>query len=584
MLERLTFPVVVFVLFMMTIPSSLPAQFTVSGRVTDPLGGGAYPVDIDVEDSQTGDPIPIWGDSTDTAGNYAFSIFQGLYDILFIPDPGTGLAPVVERRGLVQSSINLDVTTPWGVEISGTVTDPSGNPVENVDIDVVDSGTGDVLLTPSDNTDVTGHYSVLVPEGLYNVVYTPRPDDSLSTLTLWEVYVQADTTLDVTLPMTVILWGWVKNELGQGIANVDLDVDDALTGRRIPTSNDNTDDTGFYSIFVPEGLLDVMYEPDPGSGYADNAIWDLVVNHDLNLDITVENGVQITGTVTSNGQPVPNLDLDVDDSATGRRLHTPHDNTDSGGNYNVTVPTGTYDISYEPSPGQPVAARVISGQVISGNTVLNQNLPVGYTISGTITDDGGSPVGNCDIDVIDSGTQELIPTPGDNSDSNGDYIVTVPAGTYDMLFQPPGESGVGEGAIPGVTVGGNIVRNKVLPRLFDQAVGMSPVNASVFPGDQIFEDITLYNNDTQARRVQVRLDVILPGGGSLPILPPYPPNGVNLPGGAQVGGTLPVAVPGAAPPNLEVTLKGLILDFNQGDTLNVDSTGVRILDPNDPAN
>ncbi len=581
---KLSFTSVVVFLALTVTPSSLFAQFTVSGRVEDPNNQGVYPVDIDVEDSETGDPIPIWGDTTDVNGYYSISLYAGTYDIMYIPDPSTGVAPVIESDVIIEASIILNVTAPWGYEVSGIVTDQGSNPVYNADIDVADSFTNEVLLTPNDNTDLTGFYSVLVPEGVFNFIYTPRPEDSLATLTLWDVQVLSDMTLDVTMPLSVRLSGWVKNEGGSGIFNVDLDVDDAFTGRRIQTPDDNTDQNGFYSIIVPVGFLDIMYEAPIGSGYADNAIWDLVVNRDLNLDVTLKNGQEISGTVTtSQGQGVPNVDLDVDNSITGERLHTSHDNTDFAGNYSIMVPTGTYDILFEPPEGIPLAAWRIESRVINGNTVINQVLPAGNSLSGTISDDDGLPVDNCDVDVIDVNTGNTIPTPRDNSDDKGNYQVYIPAGIYDIVYQPVPESGVGEDSILGVVVTQNLIRNINLPFLFNQAVTLSPGEVSIFPGDQLFETIQLFNNDTQSRRVQVKLDAFLPGGGSIPILPPFPPNGVNLPSGGQVQGILPISVPPLAPANLEVKLKGFILDFNQGSTLNVDSTSVKILDPSNPA-
>jgi hypothetical protein len=581
---KLSISMIVLSLALTVTPSSLFAQFTVSGRVEDPNNQGVYPVNIDVEDSETGDPIPIWGDSTHVSGYYAFSLPTGIYDIMYIPDPITGVAPVIEHDVIIESSIILNVTAPWGYEVSGIVTDQGSNPVYNADIDVVDSFTNEALLTPNDNTDPTGFYSVLVPEGVFNFTYTPRPEDSLATLTLWEVQVLSDMTLDATMPLSVRLSGRVKNEGGSGIFNVDIDVDDALTGRRIQTTDDNTDENGFYSIIVPVGFLDIMYEAPIGSGYADNAIWDLVVNRDLNLNVELKNGLEISGTVTiSQGQGVPNVDLDVDNSITGERLHTSHDNTDLTGNYSIMVPTGTYDILFEPPEGLPLVARRIESRVINGNTVINQTLPVGNSLSGTISDDDGMPVDNCDVDVIDVNTGNTIPTPRDNSDEQGNYQVYIPLGTYDLVYQPVPESGVGEDSILGVVVTQNIIRNINLPFLFNQAVALDPGGVSIFPGDQLFETIRLFNNDTQSRRVQVMLDAFLPSGGSISILPPFPPNGLNLPAGRQVRGVLPIDVPPLAPVNLEVKLKGFILDFNQGSTLNADSTVVKILDPANPA-
>ncbi|HKB16418.1 MAG TPA: hypothetical protein VKF62_10145 [Planctomycetota bacterium] len=48
-----------------------------------------------------------------------------------------------------------------------------GQAVPGVDIDVFDQVTGVKLVTPNDNTDAQGEFSVVVPPGLYRVAFDP---------------------------------------------------------------------------------------------------------------------------------------------------------------------------------------------------------------------------------------------------------------------------------------------------------------------------------------------------------------------------------------------------------------------------
>ena len=563
----------------------LHAQITLSGRVTDPSGQGTHPVDIDAWDSLTGTWIPLTGDSTNVNGYYSFSIWPGTYDVAYNPVPSTHLAPVILYSVPLYADTTINVTTPWGMQVTGIITDSFGAPVVNLDIDVIDTVTNELQQTPTDQTDGSGAYSIIIAEGTYDFIYTPDWRDSMTTYTLWDVPVHSDTTMNVQMPRSIDLSGFVRNEGGTGIPNVDLDVHDAATGRMIRTPADNTFSDGSFLIHVWPGVWNVDFEPPRNDPYADNVIYGLVVNHDLTLNITLKNGMTISGLVTNPlDQGVPNVDLDVDDVATGARLWTSHDNTDSNGNYTIKVPPGLYNIMFEDATDSVHLAPVeIDSVQITGNTVINQALPWGHLITGVIRDDNNSPVKGCMVQLLDSGTGRPVYTPSNLSHGDGSYQIRAASGTYDIAYLPTPESGVQGTVVPSVLIVSDQVRDVTLQRTFNQAVTLMPTLASIFAGDQLFEEIMLYNNDTQARRVQVRLDALLPGGGSVPILPPFPTNGVNLPGGAQAGGTLPIAVPSGAPPNLEVTLQGLILDYNLGDTLNVDSTDVRILDPNNPA-
>ena len=198
-------------------------------------------------------------------------------------------------------------------------------------------------------------------------------------------------------------------------------------------------------------------------------------------------------------------------------------------------------------------------------------------------DTNGNPVEHVDLDADDVSTSIRLHTSEDNTGADGSYLIMVPAGTFDFVFQPLPETGAGEDTIINVTISGSTVLNSTLPFLYNQAISLSCEDLSVFPGDQLVEEISIFNNDISSKRVQVSVSAFLPNGNDLPVLRPFPHNGVNLGSGAQRDGNLSIPVPGGAPTDFNIMLKGFILDFNQGDTLNVDSTAVTILDLLNPA-
>lgn len=65
-------------------------------------------------------------------------------------------------------------------------------------------------------------------------------------------------------------------------------------------------------------------------------------------------------------------------------------------------------------------------------------VPVSATVvSGQVTNTSGGGIENVDLDFIDRNTGASIPLTNDKTDILGFYSVTVPAGDYDVQFEPP---------------------------------------------------------------------------------------------------------------------------------------------------
>ncbi|HSW89086.1 MAG TPA: malectin domain-containing carbohydrate-binding protein [Candidatus Saccharimonadales bacterium] len=117
--------------------------------------------------------------------------------------------------------------------------------------------------------------------------------------------------------------------------------------------------------------------------------------------------------------------------------------TDSSGNYNISIPTGTYNVQVTPPSGSGLSSAIALNQNISTNTTLNFALtPNGtITLSGHVYDSAGHPVSNQQViwgtataftDASgsyslqsSSGTNQLTVT--NNSSRNNDFSLNVPA-------------------------------------------------------------------------------------------------------------------------------------------------------------
>jgi hypothetical protein len=114
--------------------------------------------------------------------------------------------------------------------------------------------------------------------------------------------------------------------------------------------------------------------------------------------------------------------------------------TDSGGNYSMSLPSGTYDFDFVPKPGSGFTSASQDDVEVSGATTVNQTLSQGNQISGTVTNAGTSdPVPNVEVHAFNKSTGAFgFAITG----ANGTYSLRVPSGTYEVDAFPPGGSGL----------------------------------------------------------------------------------------------------------------------------------------------
>ena len=105
-------------------------------------------------------------------------------------------------------------------QLAGTVVDPLGTPVKDVDLDVEDLSTGLTLVTPEDNTDGDGRFAIEVPEGLYRILFEPPPGLRLAPHVEPRVEIADDFTLDLTLRSGLSLAGRITGPDGVGVCRI----------------------------------------------------------------------------------------------------------------------------------------------------------------------------------------------------------------------------------------------------------------------------------------------------------------------------------------------------------------------------
>ena len=244
------------------------------------------------------------------------------------------------------------------------------------------------------------------------------------------------------------LSGRVLDASMNGVPGVDIDFVDMVTGDDVDIANDGTDANGNFLVTAPAGLYRVIFFPPqpPTTTHVVTCVENVVVVGASALgDVQLTPGVSLSGRlVDGGGTPLPGINLDFVDPATGLELPIPGDSSGPTGTFLVAVPLGPLELQILPGEGNvPLYAPRLIELDLSVNTALGDlTVDPGFFLSGTVERTNGTPVSGADADVIDKTTGDKLLTPGDGSDAFGFVEVVVPAGTFDLEICPPGGSGL----------------------------------------------------------------------------------------------------------------------------------------------
>ena len=357
-----------------------------SGRVVDELGIGLPQVDLNFFDPTTGVEVLFSGDVTDGAGNFSVLTTLGFYDIEFrttLTTPGGPYVPVeFSNRPLLQDVDLGDVVFRDGHIMTGTVTDAALTPVSAADLDVRDPITGDALLTPGDNTDLTGTFSFLVPSGDWVIEVDP-PTGSILVARFIPVTITAGVTNDlgnIVLPDGVNVSGTTVDPSLTAVPEVDLDFVISATQVEIPTAHDNANSLGQFSVQVEPDVYDIQFRPPFTTGLAPLVLAAESVTVDTILgDVILQPGPALTGTVTANGAPLEGAEVTLEQPGTGVKVYTFGNDTSPLGTYALRQLPGIYDVVFTPPVGSGLTAQTIFDVDLSVDLVLDADLTAGPT-------------------------------------------------------------------------------------------------------------------------------------------------------------------------------------------------------------
>ncbi len=418
--------------------NSVNAQFTISGTVTNPSAAPVALVDVFLYDDQ-GNPLGGPSIITDGAGFYSIpGIPTGTYGLLFDPPKVSGLLSKFVSPVVISGNTTVDASLVLGNFLSGFVRNSLGAPIFNIDLNVYDFIPDTVLTTSGDNTDSTGFYQVLIPDGTFRLRWRPIAGENLVPVEIPEITITNDTSIDITMLAGFTVSGLVRQPNLTPVFNADFDFINSVTGVLVSTPSDNTAADGSYLVLVPQGTYDIRVTPLFTDGLVPIEVLNVPITGNTVMNFTVSPGHVISGTVTGPARaPVAGADIDLINTATGAKLFTPSDNTNSMGQYQLLAVTGMYDLVAKPPVASHLAPVVVDSVNVSSATVVNFVVPSGFLLSGTVRNSNLAPVFDADIDAAVSSTGAKVYLTGDNTDAAGNFGVIIVGGTYDLDFEPP---------------------------------------------------------------------------------------------------------------------------------------------------
>ena len=346
--------------------------------------------------------------------------------------------------------------------VRGTVVDELGSPIFNADFNVYDAATGN-KLAPSDKSDATGKYRLVVDPGRYDLLVRPplNLNSAYAPRIRRAVLVNGTLDLDWVLPAAAKVRGLVFDPTNsdiftRGMYPCDLDFDRTDNGSRQPAFGDVTSQFGTFQAFIEGGRYTVTANPDTTLGFAPTRVFDFVcptANPDVDvLQLPVRRAVYLNGFIRdSNGAPVAGAALKFDD-ANGRRQPSFKVVSAADGSIRTGIEPGIYRVTVEPRVGTPFAAIRVPGVDLTQTATVNFTVAVGVAVTGLVTDRLGLPVGQADWDAILEGGAGAA-TPGDNTGFDGRYRYVVAPGLYRLRLTPPASSGLDSVVFRNVALG-----------------------------------------------------------------------------------------------------------------------------------
>jgi PKD domain len=472
--------------------ATLQAGVVITGTVTDSRltapSNGVANVGVVAYDLGRCCSGPVYSTTTSSDGSYQLTVAPGNWSIEFLPNSG-GLAPQwwdntatgspsavhstpVNTGGQI-TGINASLVP--GVTITGHVGAAAGPAdLPFVTVSAQDPASVDQCCVPpvqQVQTDIHGAYTMVVPTGSWLVNFQPDPTQSV--IGVWysppnntfdphlaTLVTDGGVNVDATLPQGFPVTGRItiaNSNPVVGLARVNVSANllnaDGSSGPFI--SGATTDVNGNYSILLPAGSFELFTSPPAGYvGTPTNIAVSSLGAVTGSTSLALQAGSIVSGRVTdSAGNPVTAASVQAFPVGASCCQGSPQEQTDANGNYQLTLPNGSWIVQVQAPASTKLAPAWYSGGglgtvtpvtatsvPVSGPDVgsINVQLVPGTVISGFVSNSANAGVSNVYVTAGDTLVPCCYPPAATAStDFTGHYaFVVADSRSYNLGFNP----------------------------------------------------------------------------------------------------------------------------------------------------
>ena len=407
-------------------PVRAPGVVYESDRTTPMVGAG-----LEFTGATTGARASIM---TDALGEYTVSLVPDTYETIITPNGAAALTHLRQRFTVrVTGARVLSFVLTRGIQVSGTVRRFLDAPLLDTNIEI-ELTADSPFFPPADvkSSDADGTYSIdLMPPGTISFELQPPGHTGYPRqLIILDIVGPTTQSEDLALAPGHVLRGTILQDNGV-TPEADVTVRAVPINGSLPPDDDDdsdvTDAAGKFAISLFPGFWDILVIPEPNNQLAPE-VRSFPVMKDLVLNVPLERGVMLTGTVTDPGgvTPLPDIRVEIPDVPETFSV------TNGEGTYSLLAPVGihTLKLTAEDGPFAAILLDPVANVVVAPPGPVTEDIMISVAttgsrvVQGTVyATDGVTPVGGTAVTATDNQTGEVIGVA--TTDANGDYVMVL---------------------------------------------------------------------------------------------------------------------------------------------------------------